>query len=239
MHRVILHGQTVFLDGAFVAPPSGKDVSAAIISHAIEKPAAAHPVPSLSVPQLSTPSTANRQMQADAFVGAGTAPHGPALLHQTPSHFVSHPAFHRRHILSVKQFTQRDIYDLFSLAHEMRLQVERSGAIDILRGKVLCTLFYELSIRTSASFEAAMKRCGGEWFRVCSSGVEQYPERRDATGHNPDRQTCYGDAVVLRHPDVGSSQLAAKWLPRPHTECGRRHRGASDPGAPRCIHNTL
>lgn len=218
VHRVILHGQTVFLDGSFVAPPSGKDVSAAIITHANEKPAAVHPVPGLSVSQLTAPSTATRQMQADAFVGIGTAPHGAALLHQTPSHFVSHPAFHRRHILSVKQFTQHDIYDLFSLAHEMRLQVERSGAIDILRGKVLCTLFYEPSTRTSASFEAAMKRCGGD---VVSIAAERSSVQKGETLQDTIRTlACYGDAVVLRHPDVGSSQLAAKYSPVPILNAG-------------------
>jgi len=218
VHRVIVHGQTVFLDGVFVAPPSGKDVSAAIISHTAEKPAIAHPAPSVSISQLSAPSMTTRQMQADAFVGVGATPHGPALLHQTLSHFVSHPAFHRRHILSVKQFTQHDIYDLFSLAHEMRLQVERSGAIDILRGKVLCTLFYEPSTRTSASFEAAMKRCGGD---VVSVTAERSSIQKGETLQDTIRTlACYGDAVVLRHPDVGSSQLAAKYSPVPILNAG-------------------
>lgn len=80
-----------------------------------------------------------------------------------------HPAFHRRHILSVKQFKHQDMHDLFDLAHEMRLQVERNGSIDLLKGKVLCTLFYEPSTRTSTSFETAMKRLGGEVVQVTSS----------------------------------------------------------------------
>jgi carbamoyl-phosphate synthase/aspartate carbamoyltransferase len=194
VHRVILHGQTAFLDGESVAPPSGKDVSAAIISHAPEKPAPALIVPSHSVAQLSAPSMASvRQMQTD----------GPALVQPSLSHFYPHPAFHRRHILSVKQFTQRDIYDLFSLAHEMRLQVERSGAVDILRGKVLCTLFYEPSTRTSASFEAAMKRCGGE---VVSVTADRSSVQKGETLQDTIRTlACYGDAVVLRHPDMGSA----------------------------------
>jgi carbamoyl-phosphate synthase/aspartate carbamoyltransferase len=83
VHRVILHGQTVFLDGAFVAPPSGKDVSAAIISHPMEKPAAALPIPNLSVAQLSAPSTAARQMQTHSSTGVVGAVHGPARLQQT------------------------------------------------------------------------------------------------------------------------------------------------------------
>jgi carbamoyl-phosphate synthase/aspartate carbamoyltransferase len=219
VHRVIIHGQTAFLDGAFVAPPSGKDVSAAIISHATEKLAAALPVPSLSISQLSAPSTAGvRQMQTDASVGAGTAPHGQVLVQQPLTHFAPHPAFHRRHILSVKQFTQHDIYDLFSLAHEMRLQVERSGAVDILRGKVLCTLFYEPSTRTSASFEAAMKRCGGE---VVSVTADRSSVQKGETLQDTIRTlACYGDAIVLRHPDVGSAQLSAKCSPIPILNAG-------------------
>ena len=218
VHRVVLHGQTAFLDGAFVAPPSGKDVSAAIISHAVEKPAAPLPVPSLSVAQISVPSMTPRPMQPDAAVGAGTMLHSSALLQQSPTHFVRHPAFHRRHILSVKQFTQRDIYDLFSVAHEMRLQVERSGAVDILRGKVLCTLFYEPSTRTSASFEAAMKRCGGD---VVSVTADRSSVQKGETLQDTIRTlACYGDAVVLRHPDVGSAQLAAKHSPVPILNAG-------------------
>jgi carbamoyl-phosphate synthase / aspartate carbamoyltransferase len=219
VHRVIIHGQTAFLDGAFVAPPSGKDVSAAIISHATEKLAAALPVPCLSISQLSAPSTAGvRQMQTDASVGAGTAPHGQVLVQQPLTHFAPHPAFHRRHILSVKQFTQHDIYDLFSLAHEMRLQVERSGAVDILRGKVLCTLFYEPSTRTSASFEAAMKRCGGE---VVSVTADRSSVQKGETLQDTIRTlACYGDAIVLRHPDVGSAQLSAKYSPIPILNAG-------------------
>ena len=54
-------------------------------------------------------------------------------------------------------FGQRDMYDLFSLAHEMCLWVEINGTLDILKGRVLCNLFYEPSTRTSASCDAAMK----------------------------------------------------------------------------------
>ncbi|KAI0300690.1 carbamoyl-phosphate synth [Multifurca ochricompacta] len=219
VHRVILHGQTVFLDGAFVAPPSGKDVSTATVSHATEKLAASHLVSSLSVAQFpALSSTTAKPMQTDTLVGVGTALHGPVHSQQTLTHFVPHPAFHRRHILSVKQFTQHDIYDLFSLAHEMRLQVERSGALDTLRGKVLCTLFYEPSTRTSASFEAAMKRCGGD---VVSVVADRSSIQKGETLQDTIRTlACYGDAVVLRHPDVGSAQLAAKYSPVPILNAG-------------------
>ena len=219
VHRVILHGQTVFLDGAFVAVPNGKDISAAAVSHAPENPVASL-ISSLSSTQLAAPSTAavSKPTQIEPSVGPTTSLLVPARAQQTLTHVVPHAAFHRRHILSVKQFTQRDIYDLFSLAHEMRLQVERSGAVDILRGKVLCTLFYEPSTRTSASFEAAMKRCGGD---VVSVTADRCSVQKGETLQDTIRTLgCYGDAIVLRHPDVGSAQLAAKYSPVPVLNAG-------------------
>ena len=134
------------------------------------------------------------------------------------SHLLPHPAFNRRHILTVKQLSHRDIHDLFTLAHEMQLQVERNGTLDILKGKVLATLFYEPSTRTSSSFDTAMKRCGGEVVNVHvdSSSVlkgESLPDTIRTLG-------CYADAIVIRHPEIGSSQLAAKFSPVPILNAG-------------------
>jgi len=134
------------------------------------------------------------------------------------SAFLPHPAFHRRHILSVKQFSHRDVHELFSLAHEMRLQVERNGTLDILKGKVLATLFYEPSTRTSASFDAAMKRCGGQ---VVAVNVDASSVLKGETLQDTIRTLgCYADAIVIRHPEVGSSQLAAKFSPVPVINAG-------------------
>ncbi len=92
------------------------------------------------------------------------------------------------------------------------------GTLDILKGKVLATLFYEPSTRTSSSFDTAMKRCGGEVVNVHvdSSSVlkgESLPDTIRTLG-------CYADGIVIRHPDVGSSQLAAKFSPVPILNAG-------------------
>jgi carbamoyl-phosphate synthase/aspartate carbamoyltransferase len=129
-----------------------------------------------------------------------------------------HPAFHRRHILSVRQFSQKDMYDLFAVANEMRFQVERNGSVDVLKGKVLCTVFYEPSTRTSASFDAAMKRCGGQVVQVSpeTSSVQKGETLADTIR----TLACYGDAVVIRHPQVGSAVEAAKYSPVPVINAG-------------------
>jgi len=43
----------------------------------------------------------------------------------------------------------------------MKLMVLRAGRLDILKDKVLATMFYEPSTRTCMSFTAAMERLGG------------------------------------------------------------------------------
>jgi carbamoyl-phosphate synthase/aspartate carbamoyltransferase len=131
---------------------------------------------------------------------------------------VNHPAFARRHVLSVKQFTRDDLHVLFNLASEMRNQVERSGTVDTLRGRVLCTLFYEPSTRTSTSFEAAMKRCGGEVVQVTASTSSVV--KGESLADTIRTVGCYSDAIVLRHPAVGSSKSAAKSAPVPIINAG-------------------
>ena len=66
--------------------------------------------------------------------------------------------FRDKNILSVSQFTRSDLHDLFTVAQEMKVGVQRDGVLDILKGKVLALLFFEPSTRTSCSFDAAAPR---------------------------------------------------------------------------------
>lgn len=229
VHRVIVHGNTVFLDGVASTTAMGRDLSAAVSVSRSTQDRAARPSfigprrPSLGSTDAQPLSPTVTHAQAPY---AGLAPQGMSMLPSTlrqhaPPSFGSlapHPAFHRRHILSVRQFTHDDLHYLFNLAHEMRLHVERSGSLDLLRGRVLCTLFYEPSTRTSASFEAAMKRLGGD---VVAITAEQSSVAKGESLADTIRTLgCYGDAVVLRHPAVGSVETAAKFSPVPVLNAG-------------------
>jgi len=103
------------------------------------------------------------------------------------------------------------VYDSL-LAHEMRLYVECSGAINTLCERVLQTLFYEplTHTGTSASSEAVMKRRGGD---VVSVTAERRSVQKGETLQDTiPTLACYGDAVVLPYPDVGGSQLGCEIL---------------------------
>ncbi|KAI8869908.1 carbamoyl-phosphate synth [Ramicandelaber brevisporus] len=121
--------------------------------------------------------------------------------------------FYRKHITSVRQFTRDDLHILFGVAQEMRQLVERHGKIDLLKGRIMYTLFYEASSRTCGSFTAAMQRLGGS---VVNVDVGQSSVRKGETIADTVRTFgCYGDIIVMRHPEPGSAQIAAKFSPIP------------------------
>jgi aspartate carbamoyltransferase len=122
--------------------------------------------------------------------------------------------FYGKDILSVSQFTREDLEYIFGVAKEMRAMVERVGTFDLLKGKILANLFYEPSTRTSSSFLSAMERLGGSVIpinEVTYSSVAKGESLPDTIR----TLECYADVIVLRHPEVGSAELAAKYARKP------------------------
>jgi aspartate carbamoyltransferase len=122
-------------------------------------------------------------------------------------------------IISVKQFSREDLGYVFGVAHEMRGMVERIGTFDLLKGKILANLFYEPSTRTSSSFTSAMERLGGSVIpinEVKYSSVSKGESLPDTVR----TLECYADVIVLRHPEVGSAALAAKYARKPVINAG-------------------
>ena len=127
--------------------------------------------------------------------------------------------FYGKDILSVKQFTRSDLEYIFGVAHEMQEMVARVGTFDLLKGKILANLFYEPSTRTSSSFTSAMERLGGSVIpinEVRYSSVSKGESLPDTVR----TLECYADVIVLRHPEVGASALAAKYARKPIINAG-------------------
>jgi aspartate carbamoyltransferase catalytic subunit len=123
-------------------------------------------------------------------------------------------------ILSVSQFDTGKLDYIFARGHEMRELVERVGATDLLKGYVLTCLFYEPSTRTSSSFIAAMERLGGSVIPI-TQGVQFSSVSKGETLADTIRTLeQYSDAIVLRHPDVGSAGIAADYAAVPVINAG-------------------
>lgn len=128
-------------------------------------------------------------------------------------------AWYGKDIVSVKQFSRADLDYIFGVAHEMRGMVERVGTFDLLKGKILTNLFYEPSTRTSSSFTAAMERLGGSVIPINEVKYSSVTKGETLTDTVRTLE-CYTDAIVLRHPETGSAEIAAKAMKKPLINAG-------------------
>ncbi len=122
--------------------------------------------------------------------------------------------FRGKHIISVEQFERRDLEILFDAAVSIRRRLRQMdrGLMEVCSGKVMASLFFEASTRTDMSFQAAMRRVGGDVV-MASNGVRFSSMYKGESIADTIRAAgCYADVVVLRHPQVGSSYEAAYYL---------------------------
>ena len=241
--RVNFQGRTACLDGAFVAkqgagvdmsshlphptsPIAIKPMSPILKAHAdgfVDRRSSildCFPQRRVSIAQRAQQVTRPRgldetiESSASMFSPTLTAqPQPPSMLSPSLMSLLATSPFKNRHVLSVNQYTRQELHLLFTVAQEMRLGVQRQGVLPILQSRVLCTMFYEPSTRTSASFDAAMQRLGG---RTIAINTDHSSTKKGETLQDTIRTLgCYGDAVVLRHPDNSSAATAAKFSPVP------------------------
>lgn len=86
--------------------------------------------------------------------------------------------------------------------------VRAAGGNDLLKGKILASLFYEPSTRTRLSFEAAMMRLGGQV--ITADGMQFSSLYKGETVEDTMMMAGqYADIIVMRHPDKGSADVAA------------------------------
>jgi len=120
-----------------------------------------------------------------------------------------------RHIVEAQQFNKKTLQEIFIGADRIRERVEHGRQLDLLKGKLLANLFFVQSVRTMFSFEAAMKRLGGEV--LDTQGGESFSsELTEATLEDMVRVVgTFVDVIVLRHYRSGSAKRAAKVSPVP------------------------
>ena len=220
VQRVVFQGKTSCLDGEITKDAiKGTDMSTHRIvpTSPVQKPMTPMVRPESSLDRhTSVSGTPGRRVRALDSAIPSIGELGPPLYATASSQIspsladtLARSSFRGKHVLSVNQFTRADLHTLFTVAQEMRLGVQRHGVLDILKGRVLTTLFYEPSTRTSASFDAAMQRLGG---RTIPISTEHSSTKKGETLQDTIRTLgCYGDAVVLRHPDASSTEVAAKF----------------------------
>lgn len=90
---------------------------------------------------------------------------------------------------------------------------------DILHKSILSTLFFEPSTRTRLSFESAMHRLGGNVIGFADPTATSL-KKGECLADTIRMADGYSDAIVVRHPQEGSSRLAAEFADAPVLNAG-------------------
>ena len=120
-----------------------------------------------------------------------------------------------QHLIRTSDFSKDEILDLFEDTREF-LKFEPS---EILKGKIIVTLFFENSTRTRSSFEIAAKRLGAEVVSLdvgtssASKGETIFDTVANINAMKP-------DAIIIRHSECGLPESLLSYVNCPIINAG-------------------
>lgn len=112
--------------------------------------------------------------------------------------------FKGQHIISIRDLKKKELLKIIDCASQM--DAEAPG--DLLKGKILATLFFEPSTRTRLSFESAMNRLGGNNVGF-SDPKSSSAQKGESLSDTIEMVNGYADVIVIRHPIEGSARFAS------------------------------
>jgi aspartate carbamoyltransferase catalytic subunit len=124
--------------------------------------------------------------------------------------------FIHKDIISIRDFSKEEIEYLVALAGRLEGITDRH---DLLKGRILATLFYEPSTRTKLSFESAMMRLGGRTLGF-SDPKGSSAAKGESLFDTLKMVEAYSDIIVIRHPLEGAARLAADSVKVPVINAG-------------------
>src|SRR5207249_3577697 len=127
------------------------------------------------------------------------------------------PVFAGKDIVSVRDLSREGIDHILDVAETME-PLAKSGS-DMLRGKIMATLFFEASTRTRFIFESAMSRLGGAslgFSETKGTSVEKGENLADTVRVVEN----YADVLIVRHPLEGAARMAAEFSKIPVINAG-------------------
>jgi aspartate carbamoyltransferase catalytic subunit len=112
-----------------------------------------------------------------------------------------------RHVISIDDFSRKDIDLVLDQSAKMLGVLKKPS--DMLRGKVLASLFFEPSTRTRLSFETAMHRLGGSVVGFSDPSATSL-KKMETTADTICTVAEYADIIAMRHPMEGAARLASE-----------------------------
>jgi aspartate carbamoyltransferase catalytic subunit len=122
-------------------------------------------------------------------------------------------------IISISQFNKESLERIYEISFDIEKKIKEGAGLDILRGKVLASLFFEPSTRTRFSFESAMEKLGGSV--ISTTGVTFSSMAKGETLQDTIKTIeKYADVIIIRHPEKGSARIAAEASAKPVINAG-------------------
>ncbi|MBU0597982.1 hypothetical protein KKF61_03210 [Patescibacteria group bacterium] len=121
-----------------------------------------------------------------------------------------------KHLIWSSDFTKEEYDRIFETAENF---VSNGIPPDLLKGKIMATLFFQPSTRTMSSAQAAMIRAGGGWIGV--SGTEGLSlSKGEDLADTIRTYGDYSDIISMRHPDDEAADIAGQASVVPFINCG-------------------
>jgi len=117
-------------------------------------------------------------------------------------------------IISINDLSKADLLHILKTAKSME-----TDKPNLLKGKILATLFFEPSTRTRLSFAYAMERLGGEVLGFDRAALSS-ANKGETLWDTAKIVEKYCDVMVVRHPVEGSARLAAEASSKPVINAG-------------------
>jgi len=125
-------------------------------------------------------------------------------------------SFAGRDILSLEGFTRADFETVFEAGDRFDPVAKSRQSIDLLRGKILVSAFFQASTRTRLAHESAMLRLGGHVTGFADPKMTRAGDfYRESLKDTALMLEYYGDVIVTRHPQIGAPHEIAKWASIP------------------------
>jgi len=115
--------------------------------------------------------------------------------------------FEGRDIISIKDFSREEIDYILKIAKTMEPLAKKGS--DMLKGKILATLFFEPSTRTRLSFETAMQKLGGSTIGFAEAEIASV-KKGENLADTVRTVENYADVIAVRHPLEGGSETCRR-----------------------------
>ena len=121
----------------------------------------------------------------------------------------------RHNFVTIADLTKDDILYLISMAEEFEKHPDR----ELLKGRVVATLFFEPSTRTQLSFQTAANRLGARVIGF-SDAKTSSTTKGETLKDTILMVSNYADIIVMRHFIEGAAQYASEVAPVPIVNAG-------------------